>query len=114
MKIVYERQVPIAEEILQVKESEVGGYGTLWLEFMEKHYPEIYRQLAKKQTLYAIAKSVDNSAWSYRELLDHQYAQAHPRPEVSFEKIASWERTRAFYTDGAVMREKVLIKRTAV
>jgi hypothetical protein len=114
MKIVYERQEPITEEILQIKESEVGDYGTMWLEFMAKHHPIIYRQLKKEQTLYAIAQSVDNIAWDYRELLDHQYMELHPRPEVSFEKIAAWERTRAFYTDGAVIYSGQAAKRQSV
>jgi hypothetical protein len=55
-----------------------------------------------------VAQSVDDMAWDYRELLDRQYMELHPRP-AEFWEIVAWERTRMFYTDSAVMREKVLI-----
>jgi hypothetical protein len=91
---------------------DVGMYGESWLDFMQEHHPELVKQLKANKTLLAVAQSVDDTAWNYRELLDRQYMELHPRPEVSFEKIAAWEKTRAFYTDGEVMRSKVLIPRT--
>ena len=95
-----------------VEDNPLGGYAEKWLEFMEQNHPELLAELVANKTLVAVARSVDDSAWAYRELLDTQYMEHNPRPEVSFEKIAAWERTRAFYTDSAVMREKVLIPRT--
>jgi hypothetical protein len=84
-----------------------------WMKFMQEHHPHLVDEMRHKRTFLTVARSVDESAWTYRELLDRQYMEANPRPEVSFEKIAAWERTRAFYTDGQVMREKVLVPRTA-
>ena len=111
MKLVYELPIISEAEI-----EDVGYYGMKWLEFMENHYPNIYRRLEKSETLYTIAQSVDKSAWEYRELLDRQYEQLHPRPYEWEDESehSSWKFTRNFYTDSAVMRERVLIKRTAV
>lgn len=92
---------------------EIGSYGKQWLEFMEENHPDLVAQLQESNTLYDVARSVDDTAWDYRELLDSQYMEAHPRPKT-FDEIVKWERTRAFYTDGAVMREKVLIPITTV
>jgi len=87
---------------------DIGTYGTAWLEWMEDSHPKLVREMQKKQTLYAVAQSVDDSAWEYRELLDNQYAKSNPRPK-EYEEVVAWERTRTFYTDSAVMRERVLI-----
>jgi hypothetical protein len=99
-----------------VEEMKAGYYGMKWLEFMENHYPKIYRQLEKKQTLYAVAQSVNESAREYKRLLDRQYEQAHLRPyEFADEsEHSSWRFTRNFYTDHEVMVDCVLIKRTTV
>ena len=86
---------------------EIGSYGTLWMHFMEEQHPELVQEMAPGQ-FEAIARSVDRSAWEYRALLDAQYEQSNPRPE-GFEAALQWERARAFYTDSAVMREKVLV-----
>ena len=91
----------------------IGKYGYEWMEFMKRCHPELTEQLQKSGTFEEIAKSVDNEAWEYRELLDSQYAKAHPRPTEEYEKIAAWETTRAFYTDSEVMQERVLVPRTA-
>jgi hypothetical protein len=113
MKTIY--QNPEALGIAKSsEESEIGTYGEKWLKFMREHHPKLVSEMQSKGTLYKVAQSVDDIAWNYRELLDRQYMELHPRPEVSFEKIAAWERTRAFYTDSAVMREKVLIPRSAI
>jgi hypothetical protein len=108
--------VPMCGHYLPNLAEVLGYYGTKWLDFMEENYPKIYRQLEKKQTLYAVAQSVNQSAREYKQLLDHQYEQAHPRPyEFADEsEHSSWRFTRNFYTDHEVMVDKVLIKRTAV
>ena len=86
---------------------EIGSYGTLWMHFMEEQHPELVQEMAPGQ-FEAIARSVDQSAWEYRALLDAQYEQMNPRPS-DFEESLQWERARAFYTDSAVMRERVLV-----
>jgi hypothetical protein len=94
----------------------IGYYGTKWLDFMEEHHHKLFREMKKNKTLYAVAKSVDERAWDYKNLLDRQYEQLHPRPyEFADEsEHSSWKFTRNFYTDHEVMVDKVLIKRTAV
>lgn len=52
------------------------------------------------------------TAWEYRNLLDRQYEQMNPRPNGTYEENLAWERTRQFYTDGTVMRERVLVPLT--
>ena len=91
-----------------ITHEEIGSYGKKWLAFMEENHPRLVKIMRWERRLYDVARSVDESAWEYRELLDNQYMQAHPRPK-GFENIVAWERTRDFYTHGAVMREKVLI-----
>jgi hypothetical protein len=97
---------PVTDETI------IGSYGQKWMHFMETNHPKLVREMQRKGTYLKVAQSVDDTAWDYRELLDNQYQQLHPRPKT-FEEIVSWETTRAFYTDGEVMREKVLIPFTA-
>ena len=85
----------------------IGNYGKMWMRFMEEQHPELVQEMQPGQ-LEAVARSVDRSAWEYRELLDTQYEQMNPRP-TDFEAALQWERARAFYTDSAVMRERVLV-----
>ena len=115
MEIVYENQ-DFTADISPEQEAKLGYYGMRWLDFMENNHPNICRKLAKNGTLFAVAESVNKTASNYKLLLDRQYEQLHPRP-YEFEgedELKSWTFTRNFYTRGAVMREKVLIKRTAV
>ena len=94
------------------EEEPLGFYGEKWVDFMERCHPELVLEMQLKGSFETVARSVNETAWEYRELLDDQYMKANPRPKT-FEEIVSWERTREFYTDGAVMRERVLIPRTA-
>jgi hypothetical protein len=107
----YQQQENFTAEIVS-DETGVGSYGTKWMHFMETQHPKLVSEMQRKGIYLKVAQSVDDTAWDYRELLDNQYQQLHPRPKT-FEEIVSWETTRAFYTDGAVMREKVLIPFTA-
>jgi hypothetical protein len=91
----------------------VGTYGMKWFKFMQGNHPKLVKRMITDGTLVAVARSVDNTAWDYRELLDAQYEKSYPRPN-GFEEIVRWETTRTFYTDGEVMRDKVLICITAV
>jgi len=86
----------------------VGSYAVKWLDFMEENHIDLVEEMNASNTLISVAHSVDDKAWEYRELLDAQYQQHHPRPKT-FEEIVKWETTRAYYTDGQVMCEKVLI-----
>jgi hypothetical protein len=110
------RFVPMCGHYLSNLAEVLGYYGMKWLDFMEENHPKIYRELEQKQTLYAVAKSVNETAREYKALLDRQYEQAHPRPHEFADESehSSWNFTRNFYTDGAVMRERVLVRRTAV
>jgi len=90
----------------------VGSYAVKWLDFMEENHMDLVEEMSASNTLISVAHSVDDTAWDYRELLDAQYQQHNPRPKT-FEEIIKWETTRAYYTDGQVMREKVLIPVTA-
>ena len=74
-----------------------------------KNHPELVEVMRMKHSFLTTARSVDRSAWEYRDLLDRQYEQMYPRPNGTFEQNLAWERTRAFYTDGTVMRERVLV-----
>jgi len=96
---------------LELTLADIGDYGKDWLNFMDEHHPELVCEMVENQTLLKVAQSVDNSAWEYRELLDSQYAERHIRP-YEYEEVVAWERTRTFYTNNIVMRERVLIPHT--
>jgi predicted unusual protein kinase regulating ubiquinone biosynthesis (AarF/ABC1/UbiB family) len=87
---------------------QIGTYAEKWFAFMERNHPRLVKKMLASGTLLEVAQSVDDTAWEYRELLDAQYMKLHPRPKT-FEEIVKWETTRCYYTDGQVMREKVLI-----
>ncbi|MDR2532280.1 MAG: TnpV protein [Oscillospiraceae bacterium] len=91
-------------------DTNLGYYGMKWLEFMENHHLKIYKRLERNKTLYAVAKSINKYARDYKNLLDRQYEQLHPRPYEWEDESEhrSWKFTRDFYTDSAVMRERVL------
>ena len=108
--------VPMCGHYLSNLTNVIGYYGSKWLDFMEEHHTKLFRQLEKKQTLYAVAQSVDKYAWDYKNLLDRQYEQLHPRP-YDFEgedELRSWKFARNFYTDHEVMVERVLVPHTTV
>ena len=109
MNATYELQV---ETEPSMEQEPIGSYGTAWMHFMEDNHPELVEVMRMKHSFLTMARSVDKSAWEYRELLDRQYEQMNPRPNGTFEENLRWEKTRAFYTDGTVMRERVLIPLT--
>ena len=94
-----------------VEQRKVGHYGNQWLEFMENHHKKLHRHLTKNKTLYEVAQSVNNYARDYKTLLNRQYESLHPRPYEWEDESEhrSWKFTRNFYTDGTVMRERVLL-----
>jgi hypothetical protein len=48
----------------------LGYYGMKWLDFMEEHHRKLFREMKKNKTLYAVAKSVNETAREYKALLD--------------------------------------------
>ena len=106
MNATYELQV---ETEPSMEQEPIGSYGTVWMHFMESNHPELVEVMRMKHSFLTTARSVDRSAWEYRNLLDQQYEQMNPRPNGTYEENLKWERTRQFYTDGTVMRERVLI-----
>ena len=109
MNGTYEMQI---ETEPTTEQEPIGSYGTAWMHFMEENHPELVEVMRMQHKFLTTARSVDRSAWEYRELLDRQYEQMYPRPNGTFEENLRWEKTRAFYTDGTVMRERVLIPLT--
>ena len=109
MNGTYEMQI---EAEPSTEQEPIGSYGTAWMHFMESNHPEMVEVMRMKHSFLTTARSVNRSAWEYRELLDRQYEQMYPRPNGTFEENLAWERTRQFYTDGTVMRERVLVPLT--
>jgi hypothetical protein len=90
-----------------IEESPIGSYGTRWLNWMQDNHKKLVREMKAKNIFLTVARSVDKDAWNYRDLLDRQYEESNPRPH-GFEEVRKWEFTREYYTDSAVMRERVL------
>ena len=86
---------------------EVGDYALEWLKFMEREHPRQLQEMFADGSLFSVAQSVDDSAWEYRKLLEEQYKKAVPSPNTYLENV-KWHRTRNFYVDIIVMRERVL------
>jgi hypothetical protein len=93
---------------MSVTDEELGTYGRKWLEWMQEQHPKKVAKMKSKGTLLAVAKSVDDDAWEYSELLERKNLKAHPYPN-SFEENVRYHTTKNFYVDSAVMRERVLI-----
>ena len=97
-----------------MEEEPIGSYGQAWMYFMEDNYPEWVEVLRFQHRYLTMAREIDRSAWAYRMMLDKQYEQMNPRPNTGFEDNLTWERTRQFYTDSMVMRERILIPPTGL
>jgi len=91
-----------------MEEEPIGRYGMDWIDFMEENYPGDVEVMRLHHKFLTVERAVNERAFSYKELLDEQYERAYPRPD-NFEECIAWARTREFYTDGAVMRERVLV-----
>lgn len=91
-------------------EEPIGQYGVEWMKNMEKNYPETVDYLRLQHRFLTIARVVDQEANQYMEFLNEQFEQMNPRP-TNFEDILKWERARMYYSEGIVMREKVLVMR---
>ena len=106
------------QQQILLEEKPIGSYGRRWMEWMENNHKGKVRQMKKSGTYHDVARSVDKRAWDYKQLLDRQYEQMHPRPlEIEGlvnDELRAWKFTRDFYTDSAVMRDDVLMAVTAV
>ena len=94
-----------------MEEEPIGSYGMSWIRFMKENYPHLVELMRLHHKFLTVARKVDEYAFHYKELLDEQYAKSYPRPD-GFEECLKWERTRDFYTDSTVMRERVLVPYT--
>ena len=86
----------------------IGYYGHAWMSFMKENHPKLAAQLKERGTFEAIARSVNQSACDYCDLLNWQYTQQKP-PSDDPEAYRSWKFTRDYYINSAVMRERVLV-----
>ena len=86
----------------------IGYYGHAWMSFMEENHPKLAAQMQKRGTFEAVARSVNQNACDYWDLLNRQYAQQNPPPDDP-DAYRSWKFTRDYYIDSAVMRERVLV-----
>ena len=94
-----------------IDEEPIGNYGMAWIHFMEEHHYGLVEVMRLHNKFLTVARAVEDYAFNYKELLDKEYEKAYPRPD-GFEECLKWERTRQFYTDGTVMRERVLVPYT--
>ena len=86
----------------------IGYYGQAWMSFMEENHPKLAAQMQKRGTFEAVARSVNQNACDYCDLLNRQYAHQNPPPDDS-DAYRAWKYTRDYYIDGTVMRERVLV-----
>ncbi len=86
----------------------IGYYGQTWMSFMEENHPKLAAQMQKRGTFEAVARSVNQDAGDYCDLLNRQYAEQNPPPDDP-EAYRSWKKTRDYYIDSTVMRERVLV-----
>ena len=87
---------------------DIGTYGCQWMNWMEEHHKSKVREMKLAGNYQDVAKSIDNRAWDYYELLEKQYMEAHPYPN-SYEENVAYHTTKNFYVDSTVMREVVLM-----
>ena len=100
----------LSETEPSMEEEPVGSYGMKWIDFMEREYPELVTEMELYNRFLTVARSVDKSAWMYREILERDYERMNPRPQTnSFEELLRYNTAMDFYVDSTVMREKVLI-----
>lgn len=94
-----------------IEEEPIGSYGRAWMKFMDENHYGHAELMRFHHKFLTVARAVDDYAFRYKELLDREYEKAYPRPD-GFEECLKWERTRQFYTDSTVMRERVLVPYT--
>ena len=83
---------------MKQNEQSIGMYGKMWMQHMEKNYPQKVKNMKNDGIYYSVACSVDMRAAEYWEQLSHQYDKRVPRP-----------RNKKFEIDHLVMTEIVLV-----
>lgn len=94
---------------MKQNEQSIGMYGKMWMQNMEKNYPEKVKSMIKSGSYLAVACSVDKRAEEYEEQLSDQYDKHNPRPTDSYEAVLEWSRNKKFEIDHIVMTEVVLV-----
>ncbi len=87
----------------------IGIYGRIWMQNMEKNYPEKVEQMLTEQIYQDVAISVNKKAEEYWEQLSNQYDRCVPRPTDSYEAVLDWSMNKKFEIDHIVMTEVVLV-----
>ncbi len=94
---------------MKQNEQSIGVYGKMWMQNMEKNYPEKVKMMMSKGSYLDVAQSVDKRAEEYWEQLRDQYDERVPRPTDSYEAVLKWSRNKKFEIDHIVMTEVVLV-----
>ena len=78
----------------------VGIFGRMWMQNMEKHYPEKVEVMKDNYTYLSVARSVDKRAEEYWEQLSDQYDRHNPRPNTTdYEELLYWTSMKNFEID---------------
>ncbi len=94
---------------MKQNEQSIGMYGKMWMQHMEKNYPQKVKNMKNDGIYYSVACSVDKIAAEYWEQLSDQYDKRVPRPTDSYEAVLDWSRNKKFEIDHLVMTEVVLV-----
>ena len=101
--------VPMILNEPSMTEEPIGIYGRMWMQNMEKNYPEKVELMMFYHRYLTVARSVDKRASEYWEQLSDQYDKRVPRPTNSYEAVLDWSRNKKFEIDHIVMTEIVLV-----
>ncbi|MBR5180260.1 MAG: TnpV protein [Lachnospiraceae bacterium] len=92
-----------------LEEQPIGIFGKMWMENMEKNYPEKVEMMMFFHRYLTVARSVDKRAEEYYDQLSEQYNRNNPRPQNSSEEIATWETMKKYEIEHLIMTEVVLV-----
>ena len=95
--------------IMKQNEQSIGMYGRMWMQNMEKNYPEKVELMMFYHRYLTVARSVDRRASEYWEQLSDQYDKRVPRPTDSYEAVLDWSRNKKLEIDHLIMTEVVLV-----
>ena len=63
------------------EKEQIGYYGQAWMSFIEENHTKLAAQMQKRGTFEAVARSVNQNACDYCDLLRQQYTQQNPPPD---------------------------------
>ena len=87
----------------------IGIYGKMWMDNMEKNYPEKVEMMMFFHRYLTVARSVNKRAEEYYDQLSEQYDKNNPRPQNSFEEMKTWENMKKYEIEHLIMTEIVLV-----